>query len=516
MKRIVRPINGILQDQPAAYLPEGALSSGVNIRVRDGSLEAVPGYASVYGTPQVAPLWVIPVVRSTTDHFWLYAGTGAVYAVDEANTHTDITNSGGAYSATADLGWNGGIFGTIPVLNNGVDVPQQWSSISTGTNLTDISNWETDVASGATCKVLRPFKQYLVALNTSESSTDYPQRVRWSDKGSAGSLPTWDASDATQDAGFNDLLDSYDGILDGLPLRDRFAIYKENETYLMSFVGGSRVFTFRRVFKTSGVLGTDCVTEYRGRHFCLTQGDCVTHDGNSVQSIIDQQNREWLFSKIDSVNYDRSFVVLNEADEEVWFCVPEDGASYATLAAVYSLQTGTWGVVELPGVRHIERGEIFQTGTDSWNSDSSSWDSDSTRWDASQYNPADTRLLFAGTDDTKLYEWDSGNTADGTAFRANATRESDPFGDTDQQIRILKVRPIMNASNGASFTIRIGTQQKLGDAIDYTDYTYTYGTDEEVSVRKTGKYISWEIESESDISWRLDGIEFEYREMGSR
>jgi hypothetical protein len=512
--RTVQPIAGILRDQPKPYLAEGGLSDGLNIRVRNGSLETVPGYQSVYGDPQVAPLWVLPVVRSTTDHFWLYAGQSAVYVVDESNTHTDISDA--TYSATATKSWNGGILGTVPVINNGVDVPREWATVSTGTNLSKLSNWEADVASGATCKSLRPFQQYLVAMNTSEGATDYPQRVRWSDRASANSTPTWDATDAAQDAGFTDLLDSYDSIVDGLALRDQFVVYKENETYLMSFVGGSRVFAFRLQFKTSGMLAPNCAVEYRGRHYVLTQGDVVMHDGNSIESIIDRKNRDWLFSQIDPLNYERCFVQLNEAEDEVWFCFPENGESYATRALIYSLQNGTWGDRELPGVRYIGRGEIEQTGDTTWSNITGSWNSQTSVWNASNYNPAEERLVMAGTANTALYEVGGSNTADGTNIRCFASREADPFGNTDQYVRILKVRPIVEATDGTVFTITLGHQKRLGEAVSEDTYTFTFGTDEEVSTRTQGKYISWTIETEADVNWRLYGLEFQYKIMGKR
>lgn len=517
-KRVIQPVGGILRDLPKIGLPDGALTSGVNIRVRNGVLETPPQFREVYTTAQVAPLWALEVVRSATDHFWIYASDEDVYVVDEGNTHKEISKSGTTYSGTATGAWNGGIFGTIPVMTNNSEVPQQWSSIDFATPqlLTDLSNWETDIASGATCKVLRPFRQYLVALNTTEGATDFPQRVRWSDKGSANTLPTWDASDPAQDAGFEDLLESYDEIIEGLPLRDRFMIYKDNETYLMSFTGGSAVMSFRQLFKTSGILATHCAVEYRGNHFVFTQGDCIVHDGNTVKSIIDRQNREYLFSQMDSVNYDRSFVCLNEEEDEVWFCFPEDGQDYATHAMTYSMQNGKWGERELPGVRFATQGEINQTGSDTWDSDSGSWDSDTSRWDESEYNPAEQKLILAGTDDTKLFEVGNSNTADGTVVRCNASRESDPFGDTDQLVRINRVRPIIEANDGTVFTIRIGTQTKPSDAIDYTDYTFTYGTDEQVNTRKTGKYISWEVETEEDTSWKLTALEFEFVAMGNR
>jgi hypothetical protein len=83
-------------------------------------------------------------------------------------------------------------------------------------------------------------------------------------------------------------------------------------------------------------------------------------------------------------------------------------------------------------------------------------------------------------------------------------------------VRILKVRPIVEASNGTVFTVRLGSQKKIGDAVTEDSYTFTFGTDDEVSTRTQGKYITWEVETEADVSWRLHGIEFQFKYMGKR
>lgn len=513
-KKIWTPDIGLIKDAPPTRLKSGALTGATNVRMRDGLAMSAGAYSSVYGTPQVAPLFVMPVVKSTNDHFWLYAGLQDVYVVDESDTHSEISDV--VYNASADIGWNGGIFGTIPFVNNGVDVPREWATVSTGTNLSKLSNWETDVASGATCRVLRSFGQYMVALNLSEGGTDYTSRVRWSDKGSAGSMPGWDASDTTQDAGFEDLLEAYTDILDGFPLRDRFVIYREGSCLLMSLVGGSRVMKIAPLFQDVGIFATGCVDKYRGRHFVLTPEDFIQHDGNTWDSIIDGKNRRYLFSLIDGTNYERTFVHVNPTAEEVWVCFPEDDQSYATRALVMSFQDGKWTERELPGVRDMSQGEVEQ-GTITWETLSpSTWEAWGGTWDDTQYSPVEGRTVMAGTDDTKLYETDRDNTADGTAVKCGISRESDPFGDVDQVVRLHKVIPTMEASEGMTFTLRVGAQDKYSDPIDWKTYTYTHGTDKEFNVRSTGKLISWELYTEGDGFWRLEQLEFVYEGMGWR
>ena len=115
---------GAIKDVEPWALPPEVFSNINNMRVENGALVTVGGYGQVFDPPTVDPIWLLPV-RTTTDYFWLYTSLLKAYCVDTGNTHTDITRtSGGDYAATLALGWTGGVLNTIPVLNNGVDVPQ--------------------------------------------------------------------------------------------------------------------------------------------------------------------------------------------------------------------------------------------------------------------------------------------------------------------------------------------------------------------------------------------------------
>lgn len=97
---------GINLDQPAHELPDSALTSVTNIRLRDGCAARVAGDMAVFNTPPQTPYW-IGLMSNTTDRLVAYAGLTAAY-VDNGSTQTDIT--GTAPTGSADDRWTGGAF----------------------------------------------------------------------------------------------------------------------------------------------------------------------------------------------------------------------------------------------------------------------------------------------------------------------------------------------------------------------------------------------------------------------
>jgi hypothetical protein len=68
--------------------------------------------------------------------------------------------------------------------------------------------------------------------------------------------------------------------------------------------------------------------------------------------------RTWTFRQINPSYYFNCCVVHSVGTKEVWFCFPESGATYATLAVTVSLEGHGIGVRELPGVPFITSGPI--------------------------------------------------------------------------------------------------------------------------------------------------------------
>jgi len=528
------PINnvgaiGVIRDtdQPEHALPPNAFSSATNIRFQDNKAIKFTGHSAVFGTPTVAPEWAIAIPTSTSLH-WLYASLTAVYDLD-GSTHTDITRSSGAYTAEISKRWNGGLLGGIPIINNGVDVPQAWLTIAPTTKLTDLANWP----SGVTAKVVKPFKQFLIALGIEKSSgaSEFPHMVKWSHPADPGSVPSsWDETDATRDAGELDLTDVGSGLIrDGLALGDTFIIYKDGSTWGMQFIGGTSIFRTFKIFETTGILAQDCVAALplgKG-HFVATGDDLLVHDGQRAESVVDRKWRKYLSTNIDTDNFSRSYCITNYAQKEMWFCFPETGNTIPTLALTMSLVDGSIGVRDITAFSYIAQGPIDAASVGaSWDSDTETWAEDSTIWGGQLYPPFVRKLLACDATNTKLYELDTTNQKDGSNITANLTRtglaisgidrSGKPTIDFTQRKLFNRIWPRMI---GGPVNIRMGHQETPQDTVTWTTASvFTPGTDEFIdpSTPPAGRLLAVEFATTGNVSWELEGYDIEIELLGAQ
>tara|TARA_R100001369_G_scaffold604_1_gene2004 strand:- start:2144 stop:3691 length:1548 start_codon:yes stop_codon:yes gene_type:complete len=505
---------GMIKDTNNTALPNEYFSHTQNARFEDGAVKKVLGQDQVFGTPTVAPYFAINWTTGANS-YWFYAGSAKIYRYDGSN-HTEFTRTSGTYSTnlTGVGNWVGSIFNGLPILNNGVDDPQCLAN--TGANkFTDLTNWPAST----TCKVIRPYKSFLIALNLTESSSSLPNKVRWGNSAENLSLPsTWTAA-ANNDAGSVTLGDAGDFIIDGFPLKQSFIIYKENTTYLMNFIGGNLVFSFQKLFDDSGVLSRNCVAEYNGNHFVVTNGDIIIHNGVKKQSIATNIVKRTFFEEIDSTNYANTFVTHNKQKNEIWVSYPTVGSTYCNKALIWNYNTNSFSFRELPEILHISTG-IVNPGTSSvvWSGQSQSWIAYSTteNWGQREFNPTETSILMSSTGDTKLYRADNGFDFAGNNFTMILERKGLTLdGNTNTVKQVRKITPKFSSTGTAE--VFIGSSMS-------PDGTYTYKTQQsinpdtqnKVDARATGKYIAIKFQNTTATTFELNGYDIEYEVLGER
>lgn len=446
-----------------------------------------------------------------------------VLTADTFTIPVNVTGAGSDGTVTGDTNytggatniWNGCVLGTIPVINNGVDVPQEWDGALV--KFKSLSNW----TSTHICKTMRPFKNYLVAMNVTKNGTQYPQMVKWSHGADPLAVPgSWDETDPTKDAGENNLIASTGEVIDGGQLRDVFILYKEDSTHLMRYIGGQFVFSFQELFKTSGILTVNCWQEYKGLHYVLTRGDIIAHDGNSIIPISTRRVRNYLFNDLDPDAYIRAFVTLNPAKEEVWFCYPSVGSTYSNKALVYHVIDQKWSTRELPNTGFISYGIVEASGSSTWASIGLTWSTANRVWNYAPYNPSSIALLYCATADTALHKGDYTNTANGTALpvtieKTGNTHIAQEITDDSSYKYISTIWPRIDAAAGSQISISIGMQDRIEDSIEWTTYqTFTVGIDDKVDFDISGRYWGTRFHTEADIDWRLQGYDVEIKQQG--
>jgi hypothetical protein len=502
---------GMAKDTNPTALPNEIFSHTENVRFEDNAAKKISGHDSVFTAPAVAPYFLINLTGAT--NYWFYAGTAKLYRTD-ASTNTDVTRtSGGDYATnlTGTGNWVGSIFNGLPLLCNGVDDPQIWS---TGTSkFIDLTNWPAST----TCKSIRPYGNYLIALNLTESGTNYPNKVRWSD--AATGIPgTWVAG-ATNDAGSNTIGDDGDIIIDGFSLNKSFIIYKEKSTWLMNYIGGNLVFSFQKLFNDTGILSRNCVVEFDSKHFVVTEGDLIVHNGVSKESIATNLVRRAVFDDLDDTNYKNIFALHNKQKTEIWTCYPTIGSTYCNKALIWNYKINAFSFRDLPNILHIATG-IVNPGTSStvWSGQSQSWVaySTTTNWGQRNYNPSEVSILMAGTTDTKFYRADFGADFAGANFTMTLERKGlvlDNNPNTVVSVRKLTPR----AAGTGSVNISIGSSMSPNDTYTYTAaQSFDPNSQNKVDARSTGKYIAVRFEQTTDKEFELNGYDLEYEVLGER
>lgn len=503
---------GIVRDAAPHELPPNAWSEGKNVRFADGYVERMRGHVAIYDPPSIVPYFLHPY-STGAGRQWIYAGAAKMYSVS-TTVHTNITRqSGGSdqdYSATADNVWTAATLGGIAFLNNGVDVPQQYSGSGAASNL---SNWTSTVR----CKSLRSYKYSLVAMNTTESGSSRPHRVLVSHPADPGSVPaSWDETDATKDVFKNDLSATPDRLVDGMSMGESFYLYKESSIYRMNAVGGNALYsTSDPLSREAGALALNCIADCPLGHVVLGQGDVFLNSGAKIESVASERVRRWLQTSLDATYYGRSYVTANPTKKEIWVCIPTVGNSVPNMAAIWNYQRNTWTFRELPNAHFAACGVIDATVSDSIDSRTEAIDSYTDPYDLNEYTQSAQRLVMASSA-TKLHLADSTRLFNGTNYTAYVARTGLHLAMPNYYKLLHAIWPQFEGPNGEMVRIYAGGCNRPGEAITWSAATdFTIGTDEKADFgMDEWRYLAVKVESVTQATWRLKSYLIEYTKTG--
>lgn len=464
--------------------------------------------------PAASPYYALPWTLSTGVD-WIWTSLTAAYRWD-GNTHDDITRaSGGAYTATTELQWTGCVSGDVVYLNNGEDLPQYIGT--SGSNLANFPTGGSNWPSNLRCKSLRSFKSYLIAMNLTEGASLRPQSVRWSTASDPGSLPYWDITDPTLEAGENVLAETDGVVVDGLSLGDSFIIYKSDSVTGMQLVGGQFVMSFYKIFTDDGIMSQNCVTNIPGQHFVASDTDVYVHNGSTKQSIISGKARDILFSIIDRSYKHRSYCVTDMKNKEALFCfvLAGSGATLPNLAMVYNWDNGSVSIRSLPGASYIATGSISSYGTtpQTWATDVNTWESDVSLWSDNGQSVSAQRLVILDTANNKFYADGDYTTDAGTYIQNFCQRTGIDAGDPDKIKFVSRIIPRLTGTG--SVDVDVCTQDVRGGTETWTAAgRYTIGTSRKIDCRASGRYIGVRFTGVNDAAWQLSSYTLEGTGLG--
>ena len=525
---------GVLTDPNPYNIPITGFTAANNIRFDEGKVRRAPVFRTVKDSLGFDPRAAFGIVPDTGfDTVLLVADD---YEIQEYANNT-LTDRSGSISASSDpRPFTISTLADVVYINRPDRVPV--FRLPTGTNFADLTNWDSTWRT----KALRPFGDFLLALNVTEGSTNYANRVRFSDLVSANSIPTsWDESDTSKSAGFNDLVQMQTAIVDGLELGTNFIIYSSNEAMLMEFVGGTFIFNFRKLFSDDGVINQNCVVEVDGKHFVFGTSDIYMHDGTSKVSICDEKTRKFIYTGLNAKNADRCFVQHNKVLDEVYFCY-QSGDSLVSFAdtprcnraAVYNVKNNTWSFMDLPNISagataNVNTVSTYAAATGTYNNIGGSY-----------YDQEDSRnrhTLMVGNSDSnnsisspKLYGLDLADEGS-MAFNVDTEATKPPFveriGLDLDEIRepidgykvVTRMLPQAATKNSTDTTITIefGASDIPNNTPAYsTTSTFDISSDYKVDSRASGRYLSYKFsKSSSDYAdFELSGFDLDVTTTG--
>tara|TARA_R110000803_G_scaffold127054_2_gene194585 strand:- start:1426 stop:3027 length:1602 start_codon:yes stop_codon:yes gene_type:complete len=520
--------NGINSDLQPWDLPGSFLTQLNNIRIRNNELSPFGGKSTWATLPvDFVPGMIMPAGSVTAD-FWLIAGQDKVYSYN-GTVFEDISSIGFPGVSDADL-WTGCLLAAIPILNNPGNYPQYWSPASAGTDLQELP-WDAtrtwDVANQS-ARLIRSHKQFLFAMDLVDTGISYQDAVAWSAPADIGGLPeTWDYLDTTNVAGRTWLGADGGRIVDGLSLRDAFCVYRESGISIFDYVGGNFVWQIRHLSSTIGLIAPESIAEVKGVHFLIGDGDILRNDGNQVQSLLHNRLRNKFTSDYNPDTYANSYALKNNTLKEVWFCVPDAGATYPTLAYIYNWRDDSWSIRDIPEGPHANYGPV-STATQTWTNVVGNWEDSALSWGRKQATPLSDTLVQC----TKQPEDEFGVPIPGTSGKLflldrSALNLDEGYDSVIERIgfalegmnnvtTITRIYPHMIGPG--SVMIEVGSQDFPGAPVRWKPAVeFNADTDRKVDIRTTGELHAFRFTStDSTVSWRLSGMDIEYVNAGNR
>ncbi|WP_375292305.1 hypothetical protein [Sphingomonas melonis] len=528
---------GVVTDMNPSDLEDAStFTAGVNVRFRNGRVSRGPVARTVYTLPfEPQHSLAIPpssggydeIIIVSSDFGRIARLNGAV--LEEIAPPDHEAGSEGIITTSCFLGG-------VSYLNRESHAPL--SKAPGDSTYLPMPNWPE----GYRCRVLRSFKDQLIAIGVTKLGAFFPTMVKWSDFASFGAPPgSWATDDTTNSAGENIVNEMQHTIVDGLALRNSFILYCTNSVWQMDFVGGDLIYSFTKLFDESGVINPNCVVQVGGLHYVFDRNDIYVHDGVSPKSIADSKTREFIFNALDSARSGLCFVSHDARLSEIRFHYPSSdrligfrGADTGcNRAAVYNYANGTWTFYDTPNVTSFCRSSLISGR--SWEDDPEvTWDSAeglylTSEGDESQHvfyvgRSAPSQGLTA----PRLYGVDllDGGTlpfpiepeAIKPAFLERTGLDLDLLGkNLTQYAHLQAIWPQISVEQPADSAWQFGGSDLVNAEPLWSDeVSFDPTSESKIDIREAGKYLAWRFILRGTGDFRLSGFDVQLVIRGRR
>jgi len=219
------------------------------------------------------------------------AGSTKIFDVSGVGALTNVSKTGGYTPNASNDRFRFTQFGNAIIGTNNSD-PIQSFTLGTSTAFADLA------AGAPRCKFLTVVRDFVVTAFTTESSTVYPARVRWS---GINDETTWGSSQVTQ-ADFQDIPDG--GQIVGIRGGEFGIVLMEKGISRMSYIGTPFIFQFDNISRGKGCIAAGSIAQVQGVTFFLSDDGFYLCDGQNVTAIGSEKVDRWFFSNADESGFD--------------------------------------------------------------------------------------------------------------------------------------------------------------------------------------------------------------------
>ena len=524
---------GILKDPAPYQLPNDAWSDGSNVRFHGGMVSRSQIFRTVYDN--------LPIVPIHGYGFRSPQGTDAVFIL--GNNQVIYRYSGGVVTAVTPISYTPASTGyqismcalaQVVYFNDSANVPFYFGPSST--NFTALPGWNSTWRA----RSIRPFQDYLIALNVTKGSTTYGNLVKWSNLALNGLPPdSWDETDTTRSAGENPLENLSSPLVDGLALRNALILYSNDEVWALEPSNDALIFTTRALFHSGGMMAVDCGAEVDGKHYVLGPNDVYVHNGVTKTSIIDGKDRDYLFNNLNRSQSGVCFVshmpaygailigyAVGASDSLV---PPGNGCNKG---AVYDIASATWSFVDLPNIHACTQASV----TGAWTYGSAIEALTYATVGGSYWNEQssiDTHTLFVSEalsgsiTYSRLLAYDfnqKGNLAmplctelvyPATLARTGFTLESEEFLLRENKL-VTRIYPEARVYGSTPLKFKVGTSQNPQGPYSWGDWlTFNPPAQYKLDMTSSGRFLGIQMTNAAD-DWDFSGFDADVQKNGLR
>ena len=326
---------GQLQSDLPTYQNSGALKVDNVIPLKEG-YKSLPGFQALSSTGltgSAVGLFSSFQASGVTN----YAGDATkLYQMNSSQVFVDKSKSGGYNNSTTSNArdfWKFTQFGTNIIATNHADNIQKFNQ-GTDSAFSDLVSIKA--------KYITVINNFVVAGYTTESSTGYNQRVKWS---ALNDSSDWTPSQATQ-SGYQDIVGEHGNIVGIVGGEQSGIVFFEKAIYRMSYAGTPLIFRFDKISDNIGAFCDKSIVSFGSMIFFLAQdGFYMLSGGQQLTPIGNGKVDDFFYNDLSS-NLDGICSAIDPNNSiVVWSYRGSDATSTSTInnkLIIYNYSVDKW------------------------------------------------------------------------------------------------------------------------------------------------------------------------------